>query len=333
MTHANAPLTPVGRLRLARLIVEDGWPIRRAAERFQCSPATASKWAARYRVGLPMTDVSSRPRRSPSRCPRRLERRIVGLRFTRRWGPHRIAYHLGVPRSTVGRVLAPYRMPLLSDVDQATGLPVRKPKPVRYEAAAPGELVHVDIKKLGKIPDGGGWRAHGRGSAQDKRAHVARTRASRAGSKSSRGYVYLHHAVDDCTRLAYSEQLPDERRETAAGFWARAKAFFADAGITVTAVMTDNGSCYRSHVFAAALGEDVKHKRTRPYRPQTNGKVERFNRTLASEWAYAQTYPSETARDATYPDWLHFYNHHRPHTRIGGDVPAARVHNVTGNYS
>lgn len=333
MTHANAPLTPVGRLRLAKLVVEEGWPVRRAAERFQCSPATASKWAARYRAGLPMTDGCSRPRRSPSRCPRRLERRIVGLRFTRRWGPHRIAYHLGVPRSTVGRVLARYRMPLLTHVDQTTGLPVRRAKPTRYQAAVPGELVHVDIKKLGKIPDGGGWRAHGRGSAQDKRSHVARTRAKRAGAKSSRGYVYLHHAVDDCSRLAYSEQLPDERKETAAAFWKRARAFFNSAGITVTAVMTDNGSCYRSKDFAAALGKDIKHKRTRPYRPQTNGKVERFNRTLASEWAYARTYPSQAAREATYADWLHFYNHHRPHTGIGGDVPAARVHNLTGNYS
>lgn len=152
MTHANAPLTPTGRLRLARLIVDQGWPVRRAAERFQCSPATASKWACRYRAGEPLVDRSSRPRCSPSRCSRRLERRIVALRFTRRWGPHRIAYHLHVPRSTVGRVLARYRMPLLVHLDQATGLPVRRPAPVRYEATRPGELVHVDIKKLGRIP-------------------------------------------------------------------------------------------------------------------------------------------------------------------------------------
>jgi transposase InsO family protein len=326
-------LTPIGRLRLASLIVDDGWPVRRAAERFQCSPATAGKWAARYRAGAPMTDASSRPRRTPTRCPKRLERRIVKLRFTRRWGPHRIAYHLGIPRSTVGRVLARYRMPLLAHLDQATGLPVRKPKPTRYQAGQPGELVHVDIKKLGRIPEGGGWRAHGRGSEQDRRADVARQRAARKGASPSRGYVYLHHAVDDYSRLAYSEPLADERKETAAAFWQRAKAFFAQAGITVTAVMTDNGACYRSHAFARALGPDIKHRRTRPFRPQTNGKVERFNRTLVSEWAYAQTYPSEQARQATYPNWLHFYNHHRPHTAIEGQVPAARVHNLTGNYS
>ena len=333
MTHANAPLTPEGRRRLAVLIVDDGWPARRAAERFQVSPATASKWARRYRNDEPMTDCSSRPKRSPQRCAQRLERRIVKLRYCRRWGPHRISYHLGVPRSTIGRVLARYGMPLLAHVDQSTGLPIRKPKPVRYEAAAPGDLVHVDIKKLGRIPDGGGWRAFGRGSEQDRRNGVVSQRFKRAGAPSSRGYIFLHHAVDDHSRLAYSEQLLDERKETAAAFWERARAFFAAAGIAVRTVMTDNGSCYRSHNFAKALGPGVKHRRTRPYRPQTNGKVERFNRTLVAEWAYAMTYMSDAARAATYDDWLHSYNHHRPHTGIGGLVPADRVHNVTGNYT
>lgn len=280
-----------------------------------------------------MTDGCSRPKRSPSRCPQRLERRIVKLRFVRRWGPHRIAYHLGVPRSTVGRVLTRYRMPLLAHLDQATGLPVRKAKPIRYEVSRPGELVHVDIKKLGRIPDGGGWRVFGRDSVQHRRNGAATERAGRAGAPCSRGYVYLHHAVDDYSRLAYSEQLADERKDTAAAFWARANAFFAGAGITVTAVMTDNGSCYRSRVFATALGTGVRHRKTRPYRPQTNGKVERFNRTLMSEWAYAQTYLSDQARAATYDRWLHSYNHHRPHTGIGGLVPSARVHNLTGNYT
>ena len=275
MTHANAPLTPLGRQRLAELIVVGGWSARRAAERFQCSPATAAKWATRYRAGLPMTDLSSRPHSCPSRSAQRLERRIIKLRYCRRWGPHRIGYHLGVPRSTVGRVLARYRMPLLAHIDQSTGLAIRRPKLVRYESAAPGALVHVDIKKLGKIPDGGGWRAFGRTSAQHRQAQAASDRAARTGAPASRGYVYLHHAVDDHSRLAYSEQLLDERKETAAGFWIRARAFFADAGISVQAVMTDNGACYRSHVFASALGKGVKHRRTRPYRPQTNGKVER----------------------------------------------------------
>ena len=333
MTHANAPLTPLGRRRLAELIVVQGWPLRRAAERFQCSPATAAKWAGRLRAGLPMTDRSSRPHSTPTRTSTRLERRIVKLRYCRRWGPHRISYHLGVPRSTVGRVLSRYQMPLLAHTDQVTGLPVRKQKPLRYEAAAPGELVHVDIKKLGRIPDGGGWRVHGRGSAQGRRTAAARDREARRGAAPSRGYVFLHHAVDDFTRLAYSEQLQDERKETAAAFWTRANAFFAAAGIAVTAVMTDNGSCYRSREFTNALGDQVRHRRTRPYRPQTNGKVERFNRTLMTEWAYADSYPSDRARAATYPDWIHSYNHHRPHTGIAGQVPAERVHNLTGNYT
>lgn len=319
MTHANAPLTPTGRLRLARVVVEDGWSVRRAAERFQCSPATAAKWASRLRAGEPLTDRSSRPRRSPGRCPQRTERRIVALRFTRRWGPHRIGYHLGIPRATVGRVLARYRMPLLIHLDQATGLPVRRPPVVRYEAPAPGDLVHVDIKKLGRIPDGGGHRVLGREFGKRDRQRGV-------------GYAYLHHAVDDHSRLAYSEILTDERKETAAAFWTRARDYFTSVGIEVTAVMTDNGSCYRSKDFATAL-EGAAHRRTRPYRPQTNGKVERFNRTLAAEWAYARPYLTETARASDYAAWLHHYNHHRPHTGIGGAVPSDRVHNLAGNYS
>ncbi|TXL56522.1 helix-turn-helix domain-containing protein, partial [Aeromicrobium terrae] len=254
MTHVNAPMMPEGRRRLAVLIVEQGWSARRAAERFQVSPTTAARWAARYRAGEPMSDRSSRPARTPTRCSQRLERRIIKLRYCRRWGPHRIAYHLGVPRSTVGRVLVRYRMPLLAHIDQATGLPVRKRKAVRYEAAAPGDLVHVDIKKQGRIPAGGGWKAFGRGSAQDLRAGSARDKAARRGASPSRGYAFHHHAVDDHSRLAYSEILGDERKETAAEFWKRARGFFAEAGIEVKAVMTDNGACYRSHVFAEALG-------------------------------------------------------------------------------
>ena len=250
MTHANAPLTPEGRRRLALLITDEGWSVRRAAERFQVSPATASRWARRYRAGLPLTDRSSRPRTMPTRLAQRTERRIVSLRFTRQWGPHRIGYHLGIPRSTVGRVLARYRMPKLTHIDRSTGLPVRRPTPVRYEMAAPGQLVHVDIKKLGRIPDGGGHRVLGRQAG------------NRNNKKQGRGYAFLHHALDDHSRVAYSEILGDERKETAAGFWERANAYFAGIGVTVTAVMTDNGSCYRSHAFAAALGDGVKHRRT-----------------------------------------------------------------------
>ena len=188
------------------------------------------------------------------------------------------------------------------------------------------------VHQQGRIPHGGGWRVHGRGSAQDRAAGVKRDRAARQGASGSRGFRFLHHAVDDHSRLAYSEIHDDERKGTAASFWVRANAFFAAAGIHVEAVMTDNGSCYRSREFATALG-DAKHRFTKPYRPQTNGKVERFNRTLASEWAYARPYASDAARTATYADWLHHYNHHRPHTGLGGQTPSDRVHNLTGNYT
>jgi transposase InsO family protein len=267
-----------------------------------------------------MEDVSSRPRRSPNRTNVRAERRILALRFTRRWGPHRIAAHLHLARSTVGKVLARYRMPRLACLDQSTGLPVRKPTPQRYEHDRPGDLIHVDIKKLGRIQQGGGHRSLGRAKGRKNR---------RAGT----GYAYLHHAVDDHSRLAYSEILADERKETATAFWLRAAAFFATHGITVKAVLTDNGACYRSRAFTAALGPNIKHRKTRPYRPQTNGKVERFNRTLTTEWAYARPYASEAERAATYPDWLHQYNHHRTHTGIGGQTPIRRVHNLRGNYN
>jgi transposase InsO family protein len=290
MIHANACLTPKGRLRLARCVVEDGWTHARAAERFQCSTATAKKWADRYRASGQgaMADRSSRPHRCPRQLVQRRERRIIKVRFTRRWGPHRIAAHLRLPRSTVEAVLRRYRMPLLRDLDQASGLPVRRPKPRRYEHAEPGDLIHVDIKKLGRIPDGGGHRKLGR------------TIGNRNNKKQGRGYAYLHHAVDDHSRLAYSEILTDERKETASAFWMRAQAFFGEHGIAVKRVLTDNGSCYRSKLFAETLGTDIAHKKTRPYRPQTNGKVERFNRTLNQEWAYAGTYFSDEAGSIRY---------------------------------
>ncbi|AGW42698.1 transposase, undefined [Leifsonia xyli subsp. cynodontis DSM 46306] len=210
---------------------------------------------------------------------------------------------------------------MLHHLDQSTDLPVRKPKPTRYERQAPGQLVHVDIKKLGKIPAGGGWRKVGKQAGR------------RNSGKCGHGYAFLHHTVDDCTRLAYSEILEDERKETAAAFWVRARKFFNGHGIAVTAVMTDNGSCYQLQNVRRRTQDQVKHRRTRPYRPQTNGKAERFNHTLASEWAYAQTYESDAARAASYETWLHHYNHHRPHTGIAGSTPAERVHNVPGQHS
>ena len=318
MVHANAKLTPRGRLALAQCIVEDGWPIRRAGERFQVSPTTAARWASRYRqYGKDgMGDRSSRPHRCPHRTPTRRERRIIALRVTRRWGPARIGYRLGMHPSTVHKVLARYKMVKLTWLDRATGREIR-----RYEHKKPGDMVHVDIKKLGRIPDGGGHKVLGRAAA------------IRAKKGAKPGYAYLHHAVDDHSRLVYSEILANERKETAAGFWTRANAYFNSCGITVLRVLTDNGPCYRSKAFDAALGEAITHKRTRPYRPQTNGKVERFNRTLLEEWAYARVYASEAERVAEYATFIHNYNHHRGHTALGGNSPADRVPNLCGQYT
>jgi len=292
----------------------------RVAERLQVSRATVSKWVRRYRAqGLPgLADHSSKPHRSPTQTARRTERRIIALRFSRRRGPHRIGYHLRLPQSTVSKVLNRYRMPLLGHVDLNTGLAVRKPKAVRYEHANPGDLVHVDVKKLGRIPDGGGWRTLGKAAGRRNRKKSVPI-----------GYSFLHSAIDDHSRVVYSEILTDEKGATAAGFWERANAFYLSLGVTVRRVLSDNGSCYRSGVFNAALGE-ATHKFTRPYRPQTNGKIERFHRTLAFEWAYAHHYSSDQARAGTYQDWIHSYNHHRPHTGIGGKSPIDRVHNVSG---
>jgi len=314
MTHPNAPLAPAGRLRLARCVVQDGWPLRRAAERFQVSATTAKRWADRYRAhgAAGMVDRSSRPHHSPRRLPSRTERRILGLRIRDRLGPARIAAQLQLNPATVHRVLVRYRAPRLVQLDRATGVVVR-----RYERAQPGELVHVDVKKLGRIPPGGGHKVLGRAAG---RRHLVRV-----------GYAYLHTALDDHSRLAYTEILTDERQATAVGFWQRAHAWFSESGIAVQRVLTDNGNCYRSRLWRHTMtSAGIAHKRTRPYRPQTNGKVERLNRTLLAEWAYAQPYTSDQQRQAALPDWLHRYNHHRGHTALGGHPPASRVPNLTG---
>ena len=326
MSHRNAPLSELGRLRLARCVVDDGWPLRRAAERFQVSATTAARWAHRYRLAGAgaMTDRASRPHHSPNQTPTRTERRIIKVRVLRRWGPARIGYLLGLHPSTVHRVLKRYRMARLAWLDRGTGRVVR-----RYEHPHPGDLIHLDVKKLGKIPDGGGWRVHGR--AVGRRNGRAHTSIRRNGHPVI-GYHYLHTALDDYSRLAYSELLADERKDTAAAFWQRARAWFTTAGITPVAVLTDNGACYRSTPFAEALGT-VTHKRTQPYRPQTNGKVERFHRTLADEWAYAHPYRTDTQRCEAFTTWLHTYNHHRGHTALGGQPPTSRVPNLSGQYS
>jgi transposase InsO family protein len=334
VSHRNAFLAHSGRLRLARCIVVDGWSLRRAAERFNVSVPTAARWSRRYRElgegGL--VDRRSRPLSCPHRTGRRTERRVLGLRVNRRWGPARIAYHLHLNISTVHRILTRYFCPPLRFTDPATGVRVRsRERARRYEYAWPGEMIHVDIKKLGRIPDGGGHRVHGRvqGEANARARNLAEGRRTDRGQV--RGYSFLHHAVDDHSRFVYSEILPDETKETASAFMRNAINSFAALGVKVQRVLTDNGACYRSHAFAAVLTEaGISHKRTRPYRPQTNGKVERFNRILQEEWAYARPYRSETERQACYQDFIEHYNHRRPHTALKGSSPASRVTNQPG---
>ena len=312
--HANAPLTPTGRRILCERI-DKGRPISHVAREMGVSRQTATKWWNRYcesgEAGL--YDRRSTPHSTPYRLPQRIERRIIGLRVNRRWGPARIAGHLHLNTSTVWRVLYRYGISRLRDLDPPTGRIIR-----RYEKAVPGELVHVDIKKFGKIPAGGGWRAHGRGNV---------SRPKRV------GYTYLHSAVDDHTRLAYSEFCPDEKGNTCIRFIQRARQWFAERGIMIQAVMTDNGVGYTSRIFIDTLESvDIDHVRTRPYRPQTNGKVERFQRTLATEWAYTTTWTSDSQRAEALTGWIHTYNHHRYHTAINGP-PISRVNNLRDQYT
>jgi len=319
--HANARLTHWGRQELVRRI-DAGTPVAHAAIEMRVSRPTATKWWKRFRCnpdGVWWVDRSSRPHRCPHQTPEEIEQQILQLRTDRKIGPARIAGQLEMNTSTVHRVLVRHRVNRLSWMDRPTGRVIR-----RYEHDNPGDLIHIDIKKLGKIAPGGGWRVHGRNDRP-------RTRAKK---RLRVGYCFVHTAVDDHSRLAYSEIHDDERGSTAVEFWHRAQAFFANHGITIKAVLTDNGSCYRSHVFNNTLAEHhIKHRYTRPYRPQTNGKVERFNRTLLDEWAYARPYDSEQERVAELDNWLHLYNHHRTHTAIGGQPPITRVNNQPGQYT
>jgi transposase InsO family protein len=310
--HAKAPLTPEGRRRLCERI-EAGWTVAGAADSMGVSRQTAHKWWRRYRelgeAGL--VDRSSRPHTCPRRLDPKVERRLVELRRTRRVGPARLTGEVGVPASTLHRVFQRNGISRLSDLDPTTGRVIR-----RIETARPGELVHIDVKKLAKIPPGGGWRVNGRANSNHHRTKV--------------GHVFIHSAIDAYSRLAYSEIHEDEKATTSVEFWRRALAFFANYGITVERVLTDNGACYRSFEFRDLLiAKAIVHTRTRPYHPQTNGKIERFNRTLRDEWAYARPYRSNAARTRALDRWLHLYNHHRHHTAIKG-TPASRVNNLSG---
>jgi transposase InsO family protein len=317
--HRNARLTPRGRLTLVARVLA-GRPQAHVAAEMGISRPTVAKWCTRFATdGIAgLEDRSSRPHTSPARTSAELEAEIAALRRAARLGPARIGLRLGLPASTVHRVLVRLGLNRLAHFDRPTRRPIR-----RYERDHPGELVHVDVKKLGRIPDGGGWRAHGRAARP----------STNATKKARIGYAYVHSAVDDHSRLAYSEIHPDERGDTCAGFWRRATAFYAEHGITVTGVMTDNALAYLGNAFSAALTEGGARRWAIPPRqPQINGKVERFNRTLADEWAYAHTWNTDDQRTAALDDWLHTYNHHRSHTAIGGP-PITRANNLPRHYS
>ncbi len=329
MSHANAALTPRSRLKVAQLVVDQGWPISEVAARFQVSWPTVKRWADRYADAQPMTDRSSRPRHQPGRTPAPVVRRVLDLRWRKRLGPLQLAAWTGVAASTVHKILVRNRLNRLNYVDRATGEPVR-----RYEHPYPGSLIHVDVKKLGNIPDGGGWRFVGRVQGERNKAGTPGKQRNKWHNALMR-HAFVHTVIDDHTRIAYAEIHDDETALTATAVLVRAVAWYAARGITVERVLSDNGSAYKSYAWRDACTElGITAKKTRPYRPQTNGKVERFNRTLANEWAYAHPYRSEADRAATYQAWLHEYNHHRPHGGIGGQNPIDRVsvHNLSGNY-
>jgi transposase InsO family protein len=326
-------LTPRARLRLARLVVDQGWSIPRAAERYDVSWRTAKKWADRYRAEGPagMADRSSRPHRQANRTPRPVVRKIVHLRWKQRLGPIQIGDRLGIPASTVHAVLVRCRLNRLSHLDRVTGEPIR-----RYEHAHPGDLLHQDVKKLGRVPDGGGWRYVGRPQGGKNRAATsARTGAAKSKYRQPLiGTCFLHTVIDDYSRVAYVEARDDETKETATEVLRNAVAWFADRGVTVQRVLTDNGGCYRSFLWRETCADlGIVHKRTRPYRPQTNGKIERFHRTLVEGWAFKKFYNSESARLAALPAWIHEYNHHRPHSAVGKAAPITRLNNLAGHHS
>lgn len=303
MSHANAALTPRARLKLARLVVEKGWTYSAAARMFMVSSRTAKKWADRFRTEgtAGMEDRSSRPHHSPTKTSQPVMRRIVDLRWRKRLGPVQIGGRLGVPASTVHAVLTRCRINRLSYIDRVTGEPIR-----RYEHDHPGSLIHVDVTKFANIPDGGGHKFLSR--AQGKRN--ARQTAHRTGERGDRtkywspriGIAFVHNVIDDHSRMAYAEIRTDEKAVTAIGVLQRAVAWFTERGVIVERVLSDNGSAYRSYAWHDACTElNITPKRTRPYRPQTNGKIERFHRTLGDGWAYARFYESTEQRDTALP--------------------------------
>ena len=314
MLHRNAKLTPFGRRLLVERIVIEGWSAATTAEMLGVSRATAYKWLRRYQAeGLAgLEDRSARALHRPRALAEREVRRILRLRRRLRVGPHRLGPLLGHPRSTVYGVLRRHGVSRLAHADRLSGAPLR------YVRERPGELIHVDVKKLGRVPDGGGHRMLGASARRDR----------------GLGYDYLHVAIDDASRMAFVGVHRDERAATTVRFMRDAVAFFADHGVRVERVMTDNAMTYiRSRILVAAFAElGIRHLRTRPRRPQTNGKAERFIGTLQREWAYARLFRSNAERLDSLPRWLDTYNRRRPHAGLGGLSPlTVLVNKVGGN--
>jgi transposase InsO family protein len=318
--HANAKLGPKGRLVICRRVLEERWSLTEAAEAAGVSERTAGKWVRRYRcegeAGL--FDLSSAPKRVHNATPPERIEAIAALRRLRLTGPE-IAETLEMATSTVSAILRRIGLGKLSRLEPIE--PIR-----RYQRSRPGELIHVDVKKLGRIVGGAGRRVTGK-------RHYTRRVTDRAGKvRKTSGWECVHVCVDDATRLAYVEVLPDERAATAIGFLKRALAFYRSHGVTVERLMTDNGGAYLSvaHSLACrALG--IKHIRTQPYRPQTNGKAERFIRTMLQEWAYAAVYGSSAERAAALSGWLERYNFRRRHGALGHRPPIERLRELAGN--
>ena len=317
MSHANARLTVHGRRMLVQRVIEGGRPVAHVAKEMGISRQCAHRWVNRFlaegEAGL--VDRSSRPRSCPRRTPAEVEEQVIAMREQQRRGQDWIGPELGVPARTVSAILRRHQMPYLRECDPLTGQVIRASKATtkRYERPAAGDLVHIDVKKVGRIPPDGGWKAHGRGQ--------------RPRHKRGLGYDYVHAAVDDHSRLAYAEILPDEKGATCAEFLLRAAEFFAHHGITLREIITDNAKNYiLSAAFAEAVAVlNVKHLRIKAHCPWQNGKVERFNRTLQIEWAYRQVFTSNQQRTQALDPWLDFYNNQRRHSALAGQPPISRV--------
>ena len=303
--HGNARLTSHGRTLMCQRVRDEGWTVADAAEAAGCSERTCYRWLARYDAGEAMADRSSVPHRVPGRTSPDTEGLIGRLRRLR-WTSTRIAAELHMATSTVCAVLKRLGLQRLSRLEPPE-------PPNRYCRRHPGELIHIDIKKLGRF-DRPGVPAH------------LRQAGYRRNGASTHGWDYCHVAVDDTSRLAYVEILDDEKGDTCVGFLRRAIAWFAAQGVVVQRVMTDNGTGYRSNIHAEAIAElGIKHLRTRPYRPRTNGKAERFIQTLQVEWAYAASYRNHHHRGVALGPWLEYYNYRRPHSALGHKTPASRI--------